>query len=165
MVEVKICEGDSVTVTCGHHHHDDDDHCHRAVYSPQTVATRSEPPAPPVGDRPVTRRKADEVVSLLQAHRLVGFDPTIIITIITVLIGLFKDCNFSAEKTAQRLRLLSGERWYPGRVLDLRRLHRVIEDCECCDGSGCDVEDVAAAVRGVAGGVTTADVRAMYAEM
>lgn len=72
--------------------------------------------------KPLSAKLADDVCGTLGAAGEVGFDPIMIITIITSIIGIFKDCNFSAKRARTELQNPS----MVGRVVVKRQVAKAV---------------------------------------
>jgi hypothetical protein len=131
------------------------------------MATRPTPAAAEATAAPVTRAKAKAVQASLTQAGLTGFDPAIILAIIQALIAMFSGGICPAPVATRRMRNFGRGQWYLGKNQDERTLDRIIDHSGVLTGEGDNPttrEDVAAAVKDVAGDLAVADVVAMYAE-
>ncbi len=95
-----------------------------------------------------------ELAAAPGAPPLASFDPSIIIAIITALIGMFKDCNLTPAQAVKRAA-------NPG-FLDRLRLRRLVR--QHVQGSGDDADALEAAVLDYGRQVKTPEMKAMFAE-
>lgn len=103
--------------------------------------------------QPTIEKLAGQVHSHLQFAGY-GFDPTVIITIITTILSLFKDCGLNSSQAERRAA--------NPRLLDRFLLRRIVRQNA---SSQDDAEALQAAILDAGAEATAADMASMFSEM